>query len=153
MVIPLFKIGLLGDQTKAAAAEQTRVAAKADEIRLKAKTHQSLLEAKNQSSNLVQKYDTIQSRYADYTAAGEAIAKTNRELKIKRPPTAPADDLSLERELILNGPKIDILMIQIALFFSILSLLSFLVLSRDMAQGMTFLLLCSGVAIGFFLRK
>ena len=102
---------------------------------------------------MVEGHETTQSSPSEYTEAANEIANTNRQLKIKRPPTAPADDLSRERELILNGPKIDILMIQIALFLSILSLLSFLVLSRTMAQGMTFLLLCSGVAIGFFLRK
>lgn len=88
--------------------------------------------------------------YAEFSAE---LEKTNKELKPLRPPTAPADDLSLERQLILYGPKIDLLMIQIALFFAVLSLLSFLFLSRDIAQGLSFLLLCTGVALGFFLRK
>ena len=102
---------------------------------------------------MVQGHETVQSTPSEYALAGDEIANTNRQLNMKRPPTAPVDDLSRERALILRGPTIDILMIQIALFLSILSLLSFMVLSRDMAQGMTFLLLCSGVAIGFFLRK
>ena len=104
-------------------------------------------------SEQVQGHETVQSGHAEYTSASDDIAETNRQLQVKRPPTAPADDLSRERELILRGPGIDILMIQIALFVSVLSLLSFLVLSRETAQGMTLLLLCSGVAIGFFLRK
>lgn len=153
MVIPLFKISMFGDQTQSIVAEQNRVNQKAAEIRAKAKTRQSLLEAKNQSGDLVKKYDSIQSKYADFTSVGEALANTNKELKVKRPPTAPVDDLSRERALILNGPTINILMIQIALFLAILSLLSFMVMSREMAQGMTFLLLTTGVAIGFFLRK
>ena len=98
-------------------------------------------------------YDALQSRYAEFTAANQELQETNRTLKPRRPPTAPADDLSKERELILRGPTIDVLMIQVALFFAVLSLLSFLVFSRDVAQGLTFLLLCTGIAIGFFLRK
>jgi hypothetical protein len=99
--------------------------------------------------DLVQRYESIQSRYADF----DMLEETNKELQPRRPPTAPAEDLSRERELILYGPKIDLLMIQIALFFAVLSLLCFLFLSRDTAQGITFLLLCTGVALGFFLRK
>jgi hypothetical protein len=63
------------------------------------------------------------------------------------------DDLTRERQLILRGPGIDVLLIQLALFLAVLSLLSFLVLPSDAAQGLTFLLLCTGVAIGFFLRR
>lgn len=88
--------------------------------------------------------------YAEFSSA---LEETNKQLKPLRPPTSPADDLSLERQLILYGPKIDLLMIQIALFFAVLSLLSFLFLDRTMAQGISFLLLCTGVALGFFLRK
>jgi hypothetical protein len=99
--------------------------------------------------SVVKEHESIQSRYADFSA----LETTNKELKPLRPPTAPAEDLSRERELILQGPRIDMLMIQIALFFVVLSLLSFLFLSREAAQGMTFLLLSTGVALGFFLRK
>jgi hypothetical protein len=101
----------------------------------------------------VSQYESIQSQYAEFDAADSTLKTTNDALKPLRPPTAPVDDLALERELILRGPRVDLLMIQIALFFAVLSLLSFLFLSRDMAQGITFLLLCTGVALGFFLRK
>jgi hypothetical protein len=96
----------------------------------------------------VKDHAAIKSRYADFNT----LDSTNKELKPLRPPTAPADDLSRERQLILQGPRINLLMIQVALFFVVLSLLSFLFLSRDAAQGITFLLLATGVALGFFLR-
>jgi hypothetical protein len=95
-------------------------------------------------------YGTIKSEYA---AVDDALQQTNNRLKPLRSPTAPAEDLSRERELILYGPGVNLLMIQVALFFTVLSLLSFLFLNRDIAQGITFLLLCTGVALGFFLRK
>lgn len=81
------------------------------------------------------------------------LKTTIDELKHKRPPTAPAEDLSRERQLILQGPGIDVVVVQLALFLAVLAILSFLVLPRDMAQGIAFLLLCTGVAIGFFLRR
>ena len=135
------------------AAENKRVAPLFDAIRKQVTTHQSLTDAQDQSGKWVQKYDSLQSRYADFSAGSAALENTNKVLKPKRLPTAPAEDLSRARELVLNGPTIDILMIQVALFFAVLSLVSFLVLPRDAAQGLTFLLLCTGVAIGFFLRK
>jgi hypothetical protein len=112
-----------------------------------------LTAAKEKSKEWVQRYDGLEKRYADFTIANDELKETNRTLKPRRPPVAPADDLSRERQLILMGPGIDVLMIQVALFFAVMSLLSFLVFSREVAQGMTFLLLCTGVAIGFFLRK
>ncbi len=100
-------------------------------------------------NQVVKDYESIRSRYADFYE----LETTNKTLKPLRPPTAPAEDLSRERQLILNGPGINLLMIQVALFFVVLSLLSFLFLSRDMAQGITFILLSTGVGLGFFLRK
>ena len=96
---------------------------------------------------------TTESSYAEFSDVSKELEETNKVLNPRRPKVAPAEDLSRERELILRGPTIDILMIQVALFFAVLSLLSFLVFSRDVAQGVSFLLLCTGVAIGFFLRK
>ena len=110
-------------------------------------TSQSLLKAQK---DFVKHHDSIKSEYA---RVDNAFQDTSKKLKPLRPPTAPVDDLTRERQLILNGPRIDLLMIQVALFFAVLSLLSFLFLDRDMAQGITFLLLCTGVALGFFLRK
>lgn len=95
-------------------------------------------------------YGAIKSEYASVDGA---LQETKKAMKPLRPKTAPAEDASRERQLLLYGPKVDMLMIQIALFFAVLSLLSFLFLDRDMAQGITFLLLCTGVALGFFLRK
>jgi len=118
-----------------------------------AESTQELQDAKNKPTEWIQRYDAMDSRYADFTEANKELEETTKALKPRRPPTAPAEDLSKERQLLLRGPGIDVLMIQVALFCAVLSLLSFLVFSRDVAQGLTFLLLCTGVAIGFFLRK
>lgn len=136
-----------------AKAEERRVVSEGANILTKESARKTLVDMQKQTSDSVKEYETIQSRSADFEASQKALVETNKELKPLRPPTAPAEDLSRERQLILNGPGVDMLMIQIALFFAVLSLLSFLFLSHDMAQGLTFLLLCTGVALGFFLRK
>jgi hypothetical protein len=112
-----------------------------------------LRETKDKPKEFVQRYNALESRYADFTEANKELKDTNDQLRPRRPKVAPAVDLSRERQLVLQGPTIDVLMIQVALFFAVMSLLSFLVFSRTVAQGVTFLLLCTGVAIGFFLRK
>jgi hypothetical protein len=129
--------------------EEKRVVSEGVDIIAKESGRQRLLDIQKQGADSVKQYESIQSRYADF----HALEATNKQLKPLRVPTAPAEDLSRERQLILSGPGINLLMIQIALFFVVLSLLSFLFLSRDMAQGITFLLLSTGVGLGFFLRK
>jgi hypothetical protein len=49
--------------------------------------------------------------------------------------------------------KQSLLFVQIVLFIVVLALLAYLVLPTAWAHGIVFLLLCVGVAIGFFLRK
>ena len=136
-----------------AAAEEKRVVSEGASILTKESGRKSLLDIEKQSTDSVKEYQRIRSTSAEFEASNNALKETNKKLKPRRAPTAPADDLSRERQLILQGPRIDLLMIQIALFFAVLSLLSFLFLDREMAQGITFLLLCTGVALGFFLRK
>jgi hypothetical protein len=125
--------------------ESERVNRELQDIR----TRQSLLDAQDQSAT----WGTFQQNYAAFPDTNVSIDNTINQLKVKRPPTAPADDLSYMRSLILQGPSIDILMIQIALALAVLSLVSFLFLSRELAQGLSFILLSTGVAIGFFLRS
>jgi hypothetical protein len=70
-----------------------------------------------------------------------------------RPPTAPADDLEKERKAIAFDVRRSVLFIQVALGLVILALVAYLVLPASSANGVAFLLLCVGVAVGFFLRK
>jgi hypothetical protein len=109
----------------------------------------TLADMQQERDDNVEEYEAIRSQYAEF----DDLYQTNESLKPFRNPTAPAEDLSRERQLILYGPRESMLMLQIALFFTVLSLLSFLFLSTEMAQGVTFLLLSTGVALGFFLRK
>lgn len=81
------------------------------------------------------------------------LREVTDSLKPFRPPTQPSSDLEEERKSILRIAEQNLLLIQVVLFLVVLSLLSYLFLSPTVANGLTFLLLCVGVALGFFLRK
>jgi len=103
----------------------------------------------------VASYGRIQSEYATYSSQGlaEAIKETNQGLKPLRAKTAPADDLEIERRKITLDARQSLVLIQFALFLVVLSLLSYVILPRTWAHGITFLLLCVGIGTGFFLRR
>ena len=102
-----------------------------------------------------QAYGRIQSDYATYSNMGvtEAIRDTQQALKPLRAKTAPAEDLALERRKISADVRQSLVLVQLALFLVFLSLLSYIVLPRDWAHGISFLLLCVGIGSGFFLRR
>jgi hypothetical protein len=102
-----------------------------------------------------QKYGQAQGDYATYSSQeiAKTIRDTNQALKPLRAKTAPADDLALERRKISIDARASLVLIQVALFLVFLSLLSYMVLPRDWAHGISFLLLCVGIGSGFFLRR
>lgn len=103
----------------------------------------------------VSSYGRIQSEYASYSNQGvaEAIRSTDQALKPLRAKTAPAEDLEMERRKISTEARQSLVLIQLALFLVFLSLLAYVVLPRDWANGLSFLLLCVGIGSGFFLRR
>ena len=104
------------------------------------------------SAQQVAQYNRIQSEYAAYTAGNE-VGKTVDELKPLRPPTAPASDIEQERRAILSSQGNKLLFIQIVLVLVVLSILAYIVVPSTYSNYIVFLLLCVGVALGFFLRK
>ena len=104
----------------------------------------------------IQEYSRIQSEYATYSGTREvqdAITGTERVLRPLRSAVAPAEDLERERRAITEELQRNMLLAQIAIFLVVVSMLSYLILPTDWAHGITFLLLCVGIATGFFLRK
>lgn len=103
----------------------------------------------------IREYGRIRSEYASYSDQGitDAIRTTNQALKPLRAKTAPADDLERERRAISQEARESLVLIQLALFLVFLSLLSYVVLPRNWANGISFLLLCVGIGSGFFLRR
>ena len=103
----------------------------------------------------VSRYGQIRTEYATYSNRdiAKALQETNQSLKPLRAKTAPAEDLELERRKISNDAKQSLVLVQLALFLVFLSLLSYIVLPITWAHGISFLLLCVGIASGFFLRR
>jgi hypothetical protein len=104
------------------------------------------------SASQIAEYNRIQSEYAVYTAGNE-IQKISDELKPFRPPTAPASDIEVERKAILSLQGNKLLFIQLVLVLVILSMVTYIVVPSTYSHLIVFLLLCVGVALGFFLRK
>lgn len=86
-------------------------------------------------------------------SSADDIRSTWMQLDPLRPPTAPADDLEAARKAIALDVRKSILFLQVALGLVILALVSYLVLPATWANGIAFLLLCVGIAVGFFLRE
>lgn len=104
----------------------------------------------------VREYSRIQNDYATYSGTREvqnAVQETARSLRALRAKTAPAEDLERERRAISTEVRRNMFLVQLALFLVVLSLLAYLILPRDWAHGITFLLLCMGIATGFFLKR
>lgn len=80
------------------------------------------------------------------------LEDVNQSLKPFRPPTAPASDKAIERKAILSGNQ-SLVFIQLVLFILLAVLVAYLLLPTNYANGIAFVLLCVGVAYGFFLRK
>ena len=103
----------------------------------------------------VSSYDQIRSDYARFSAGSQVakdIRETQQALKPLRAKVAPAEDLELERRKIAEDARKPLIYIQLALFVVFLCLLSYVVLPQAWANGISFLLLCVGVAGGFFLK-
>ena len=103
----------------------------------------------------VSSYGRIQSDYATVSltnTVGKAIRDTQQALKPLRAKVAPAEDLELERRKIVEDTRKPLLFIQLALFVVFLCLVFYVVLPQEWANGLSFLLLCVGVAGGFFLK-
>lgn len=83
---------------------------------------------------------------------GNEIKKVKDSLKPFRPPTVPSSDLEKERKVITIVARRNMYFLQIVLFIVVLVLLSYVILPLQYANPIAFLLLCSGVALGFFLK-
>ncbi len=104
----------------------------------------------------VDEYSRIQSEYATYhgtQGVRDAIQETEQSLRPLRPKVAPADDLEKERRAISKEVSQNMFLVQFALFLLVVSMICYAVLPQDWAHGITFLLLCVGIATGFFLRR
>jgi cation transport ATPase len=132
--------------------EKSRVEKEATRIREEIRASDEIEKTKNQ---YVQHYSQIQSEHAMYKQTSETakdIRTVKDSLRPFRPPTAPSTDLEKERKEITDIARRNLYFLQIALFLVVLVFLSYLLLPFEYANGISFLLLCLGIAVGFFLK-
>ena len=132
--------------------ETKRVAQEAAKIREEIRITDTLSKAKDSH---VQDYSKIQAEYAAFKQVGTAVEEVREvkdSLKPFRPPTAPSSDLEKERRAITNDAKRNLYFLQAALFLVLLAMLSYVLLPIGYANPIAFLLLCVGIAMGFFLK-
>lgn len=88
----------------------------------------------------------------DLETARKTMADVNASLKPFRPPTAPSSDLEIERKAVRKSQP-SFIYVQLVLFVLLAVMVTYLVFPSSAANGISFLLLCVGIAAGFFLRK
>jgi hypothetical protein len=126
--------------------ERNRVAAEAQKKQNISKYQDNLNGLENQASR-------IASEYAGFSAVSDAtqrIKNTSDTLREPRPPVQP-NAIQSETRKILNPLKMSV--IQTALFTILLALAELLVVPAQYAQGLIFLTLCVGAAVGIYLSN
>lgn len=101
-------------------------------------------------------YSNFESARASYVSAQQgvqALQEITDALKPMRAKVAPGAAIELERKNILEVHGYSLFLVQLALAILVASFISYLTLPTDYAHAITFLLLCTGISVGFFLRK
>jgi hypothetical protein len=140
--------------------ESDRVINEAEELKIQVKMDEEKERELNSFKDIRQQQELnffrIKSEHAAYTSAQqgvEALKSVTDTLKPMRPKTAPGAAIELERKSLLETHGYSLFLVQLSLALLIASFVSYLTLPRDYAHAITFLLLCTGISFGFFLRK
>lgn len=140
--------------------ELNRVLNTTEELKLQVKKDEeeerelSNFETKRQEHVL--NYGNFESARASYVSAQQgvqALQEITDALKPMRAKVAPGAAIELERKNILEVHGYSLFLVQLALAILVASFISYLTLPTDYAHAITFLLLCTGISVGFFLRK
>ena len=142
------------------ASELERVLNTAEEVKLQVKKDEEeereLLNFETQRQTQELNYSNFKSSHAAYTSAQlgvQALQEITDALKPMRAKTAPGAAIELERRTLLETHGYSLFLVQLALAILVASFVSYLTLPTDYAHAITFLLLCTGISVGFFLRK
>jgi hypothetical protein len=140
--------------------ELNRVLNTAEELKLQVRQddeeERELMNFELQRGTQQTNYSNFESSRATYVAAQQgvkALEDITSALKPMRAKVAPGAAIQLERKSILEVYGYSLFLVQLALAILIASFISYLTLPTDYAHAITFLLLCTGISVGFFLRK
>lgn len=140
--------------------ELDRVLNEAEEMKLKVKKDEDeerqlkIFDDVRQQQEL--KFFRIKSEHAAYNSVQQgvqALQEITDGLKPMRAKTAPGAAIELERKSILETHGYSLFLVQLSLALLTASFVSYLTMPTDYAHAITFLLLCTGISVGFFLRK
>jgi hypothetical protein len=93
------------------------------------------------------------SAYRSVQEAADEVKKITDSLKVARPEVAPGDEAEKEYRTIMGIVSQRLLLLQVVLALVVVSLIGYFILPLTAAHGLTFLLVCLGIAIGIFLKK
>lgn len=82
-----------------------------------------------------------------------SVRELLEKLKPFRPPTAPSSDIEKERKAILTETEASLVVVQVALFSLLLSMLVYVFLPSSYSHLLVFLILSVAIALVFFLKK
>jgi hypothetical protein len=141
-------------------SELERVVNATEELKLQVKQDEEKEREINNFNSIRQaqelNYSNFQSSYAAYNSAQlgvKALQEITDALKPMRAKTAPGAAIELERRSLLETHGYSLFLVQLALAILVASFISYLTLPTDYSHAITFLLLCTGISVGFFLRK
>lgn len=141
-----------GASTAAFTDEQSRFMTefiKVTKQQQKDQAEEARLRAASSDKEITAHYEKIRSSHGVTGAYTEAIA----ELKPLRPPTQPTDDIMLAKLSIEQLSAQDVRVLQICLFFVVITLFEYLLLPTSVVHGVAFLTLCVGFSIAIYLRN
>ena len=141
-------------------AESDRVINESEKVKIQVKKDEDEERELNNFIDIRQQQELnffrIKSEHAAYTSAQQgvqALKSVTDALKPMRPKTAPGAAIELERKSLLDTHGYSLFLVQLSLALLTASFMSYLTLPIDYAHAITFLLLCTGISFGFFLRK
>ena len=108
---------------------------------------------KDQSKLRGARVESIEKEYTEFKSV-QGLGEKVREItdSIKRP-RGMETEIEKERKAIALLSEQNLLLVQVVLGLLITSLLAYIFLPVNAAHGLTFLLLCVGIAVGIFLKK
>jgi hypothetical protein len=99
------------------------------------------------------RFSSIQTEYTGYKALEDVKKRMEDVNKSIKPLRSAESEIEKERKAILSLTEPNLLLVQVVLALLIASLISYLVLPINAAHGLSFLLLCVGIAVGIFLKE
>jgi hypothetical protein len=95
----------------------------------------------------------LKNQYADFQSTQDFTKSVQGIVDSTKRPRGLETEIEKERKAIALLTEQNLLLVQVVLGLLVASLLAYIFLPLNAAHGLTFLLLCVGIAVGIFLKK